>query len=185
MSFSIQPSRQVLEKARSKVDVVMQSCEAVLPKDENFEVLLGCSDRFESQALDETAIAVRFNPSDDWEEALEEVAARGYAESWMEEYKDPVFHWEQVLVLGHALKFAEKITGNTPELDDFETLEDNWLDIRDELGEHKTVESDILSAYGFSLAYMIADELLENHGFEDFPEMTMSDVIDAGDKLFA
>lgn len=185
MSYSIQPSKQVIEKARTKVDTVLQTCEAVLPKDEDYEILLGSDDIFQSQALDETAIAVRFNSSeDDWQEKLGAVTARGYAESWMEEYKDPVFHWEQLLVLGQALNFAENITGLEPELDDIETLKDNWLDMREELGEHKTVESEILNAYGFSLAYVLADELLENHGYTEFPEFTKSDLVDAGDKLF-
>lgn len=150
---------------------------------------------------------VNFNTSGEkWRKAIKVTAVHEYAHSWYyamrydgEGRNDKV--WQYVIDEALTQNFAEKIF---PEyIPDHrlkhgkEKIAEYWPEIRDnEL--HRNTE-DVSWPYilyinktgegypnwlGYSMSYLIGQELLKNHSLEDFPELEKNHVVETGNKIF-
>lgn len=185
MNHTIQPSTETFREANDIVEGLLQTCEAVLGKDSDLEVYLSWSDQASPEVFSEEEARINVGTGESWKENLKTTVAQAYAQSWFMEYKSNSYHWEDILMLGHSLCFAENITESTPEVDPKEEVTEQWPMLRDEIQLSTVEEIEELSHYGFSLAYYLAQELEEVHDMKNFPELTMSDVLDAGDRIFS
>lgn len=184
MEHSIEPTPEVFREANNITEGLLQTCTAVLSKDSDLKVYLSWGENSSPEVLSEQEARINVSTHDNWKEQLKSTVAQAYAQSWFMEYKSNSYHWEELLMLGHSLQFAENITDKEPELDPREEVEEAWPVLREEVQISLVEETEEMSHYGFSLAYYLAEELKDVHGLENFPELSMSDVIDAGDRLF-
>lgn len=184
MEHTIEPSPEVFREANDIVEGLLQTCEAVLGKDSDLKVYMSWADQPSPEVISEEEARINVGTGENWKNDLKTTVAQAYAQSWFMEYKSNSYHWEELLMLGHSLMFAENITEVKPQLDPEEDIEENWPVLREEVQMSLVEETEELSHYGFTLAYYLAEELKEVHGLENFPELSMSDIIDAGDRLF-
>ena len=185
MEHSIEPTAEEFREAKDIVEGILQTCEAVLSKDSDLQVFLSWRTHSSPEVLSEEEAKINITTEDGWKNQLKTTVSQAYAQSWSLEYKSNSYHWEELLTLGHSLRFAENITGEKPELDSKDEIAENWSILRDEIQLSLVEETEEISHYGFSLAYYLANELEESHSLEDFPELTMSDILNAGDNIFS
>ena len=184
MEHTIQPSPEVFREANDIVEGLLQTCEAILAKNSDLQIYLGWADQSSPEVFSKEEARINVAEGEEWRDQLKITVAQAYAQSWFLEYKSNSYHWEELLTLGHSQRFAENITGEKPELDPREEVAENWNTLREELQLSLVEETDEISHYGFSLAYYLAEELEEVHSLEDFPELGMSDILEAGDQMF-
>lgn len=184
MEHSIEPSESGLSKARDTVEGIIQTCKTVLSKNSDLTVYLSWGKKPSPELISEDQIKVNIGQGENWKEELKTTTAQAYAQAWFSEYRSSSYHWEELLMLGHSLRFAENITGKKPDLDPKDEIREVWPVLREEIQLSLMEDTEELSHYGFSLAYYITGELEESHDLKKFPELGMSDFIDAGDKLF-
>lgn len=185
MEHSIEPTAEEFREAKDIVEGILQTCEAVLAKDSDLQVFLCWANQSSPEVFSEEEARINITTEEGWKDQLKTAVAQAYAQSWSLEYKSNSYHWEELLTLGHSLRFAENITGEKPELDSKEEVAGKWSILRDEIQLSLVEETEEISHYGFSLAYYLAEELEEAHSLEEFPELTMSDILDAGDNKFS
>lgn len=184
MEHSIEPTAEEFRKAKDIVEGILQTCEAVLAKNSDLQVFLCWGDYSSPEVLSEEEARINITTEEGWKDQLKATTSQAYAQSWFLEYKSNSYHWEELLTLGHSLRLAENITGEKPELDPKEGVAENWNVLREELQLSLVEETEEISHHGFSLAYYLAEELEEAHSLEKFPELVMSDILDAGDRIF-
>ncbi|QKQ98639.1 hypothetical protein GKQ38_03900 [Candidatus Nanohaloarchaea archaeon] len=184
MDYTIEPSAENFREVRDTVEGILQTCSAVLSKDSDLKVNLSWGDSNSPNVFSEDEARINVSVGEGWKEELKQTVAQAYAQSWFLEYKSNSYHWEELLMLGHSLRFAENITEKQPELDPKDEVAENWPVLREEVQLSLVEETEEMSYYGFSLAYYLAEELEEVHGLKNFPELTMSDLLDAGDRIF-
>lgn len=185
MNYIIKPEKHELEEVRSMVDQVVSTAEAFQGKDQSLEFGLAWDRKIEPVVTSSQKVIIRFNTEEEnWEDQIRGAIARGYAQSWFLENTQPELHWQELLMLGHSLHFSEKATGTDTNVDSQQNLETQWPDIKDNLSLSKEKVNHELIHHGFSLSYYIVEVLLENREMEDLPDLSRSDVIEAGDKLF-
>lgn len=185
MEHTIEPSPEVFREANDIVEGLLQTCEAVLGKKSDIEVYLGWAEQPSPEVFSEEEARINVGTGENWKDDLKTTVAQAYAQSWFLEHKSNSYHWEELLMLGHSLRFAENITEKNPEVDSEEEIAEEWPVLREEIQLSMVEDTEELSHYGFSLAYYLAKNLDDVHGLKNFPELTMSDVLDAGDRIFS
>jgi hypothetical protein len=190
MSYSIRPEEHELRTARDKIQGVLEAAKYRLEKDKVLEVSLGA---LPSQApgefgasgvaINSEAAQIYFDPDrGDWEEDVETVTRKIYAKAWFYEKTEPAgFFWQELLseVLGHM--FMEELGEEMP-VENAEEFREVWEEEKEYLDEELSVE--LQENLPWQLKKLIGEQLLEEHDLEDFPELTRSDVEEAGDKIF-
>lgn len=190
MSYSIRPEEHELRTARDKIQGVLEATKYRLEKDEVLEVSLGA---LPSQApgefgasgvaINSEAAQIYFDPDrGDWEEDIETVTRKIYAKAWFYEKTEPAgFFWQELLseVLGHM--FMEEL-GEERTVENAEEFREVWDEEKEYLDEELSVE--LQENLPWQLKKLIGEQLLEEHDLEDFPELTRSDVEEAGDNVF-
>lgn len=190
MSYSIRPEEHELRTARDKIQGVLEATKYRLEKDEVLEVSLGA---LPSQApgefgasgvaINSEAAQIYFDPDrGDWEEDIETVTRKIYAKAWFYEKTEPAgFFWQELLseVLGHM--FMEEL-GEKRTIENAEEFREVWDEEKEYLDEELSVE--LQENLPWQLKKLIGEQLLEEHDLEDFPELTRSDVEEAGDEIF-
>lgn len=185
MNYTIKPEKHELEEVRSLVDQVVSTSEAFQEKDQPLEIGLAWDRKIEPVATSSQKVIIRFNTdAEDWKNQIRGTVARGFAQSWFLETTQPELHWQELLMLGCSLHFSEKATGTDTEVDSKENITDQWPVIKDNLTLSKEKVNHELIHHGFSLSYYIVDKLLENHEMEDLPDLSRSDVVEAGNQIF-
>jgi len=186
MTYSLKPEKHEIREARQIVEGTLTTAETMLEKEADFEIGLSWSSRFEPAVLNPEKVSLRFNTQDDnWKDRLKQITAQGYAHSWFLENIEPELHWQEVLMLGHSLNFAEQATGQKPSLNDRSEVSQRWSNLKQELSRPAEEMEPEMMRYGFSAAYYIAEQLQKNHDLEEFPDLKRSDVIVAGDEAFS
>jgi hypothetical protein len=190
MSYSIRPEEHELRTARDKIQGVLEAAKYRLEKDKVLEVSLGA---LPSQApgefgasgvaINSEAAQIYFDPDrGDWEEDVETVTRKIYAKAWFYEKTEPAgFFWQELLseVLGHM--FMEELGEEMP-VENAEEFREVWEEEKEYLDEELSVE--LQENLPWQLKKLIGEQLLEEHDLEDFPELTRSDIEEAGDKIF-
>lgn len=185
MNYSIKPEKHELEQARNIIEQVVGTAEAFQEKDQALNFGLAWDRKIEPVVASSQKVILRFNTDlDDWENQFRGAVARGYAQTWFLEHIQPELHWQELLMLGHSLHFSERVTGTEAKIDDKKTIAEIWPEIKDNLSLSKDEINHELIHHGFSLAYLIVEELLENHEMKDIPELSRSEIIEAGDRIF-
>lgn len=184
MSHIIKPSDSELKEARNAAEGILATCEAMLVKDDDYTLSLDWREEFGSAAFGSDSLRAGFNTEEEWKEKLRFHVAKAYADSYFQEFRDAFFYWEELLRLGMSLVFAEELTGHSPELDDLETVKEEWGSMRERIGD-EVGDYEEMRVYGFTAAYYIAEKLLENHDYEELPELTKTDIVEAGDRCFS
>jgi hypothetical protein len=191
MSYSIRPEEHELRNARETVEKVLESAKYRLEKDEMLEVSLGASPSqapgefgASGVAINSESAQIYFDPNrEDWEEDLATVVRKIYAKTWFYEKTEPAgFLWQELLseALGHV--FLEEL-GEEREVENPEEFSEIWEEEKEFLDEELSVE--LQENLPWQLKKLIGEQLLEEHDLEDFPELTRSDVEEAGDELFS
>lgn len=186
MTYTLKPEEHELREARQVVEGIITSAETILEKEADFEVGLSWNSRFEPAVRHPEEMNLHFNTQvDDWKDRLKQITAQAYAKSWFLENVEPELHWQEMLMLGHSLGFAEKVTGEKPHLNDRSEVDEAWPELKEELSRPAEEMDPDMMRYGFSTAYFLAQELMKQHDLEEFPGLKRSDVINAGDKIFS
>ncbi len=186
MNYSIRPESHELQKARSIVEEALATAETRLEKDEDFEVHLCWDYDFSAGSQGPDNIWITFNTEmEDWEEELRTMAVYGYAHSVFFEKSgmEIEFNWQDILITGFGQMLLEETLPEEANryTSDVEPSDiQNWSGTRQQLG-NETGENEPLP---WQLSYLIAEKLAEKHELEDFPELTRSDVLEAGDEIF-
>jgi hypothetical protein len=185
MNYTVKPEKHELEEARSIVDQVVSTAEAFQEKEQPITFGLSWDRKIEPVTTSSQKVIIRFNTDeDDWEQEMRGAVARGYAQAWFLEHTQPELHWQELLMLGHSLHFSERATGSEAQISSKKELAGFWPEIKDNLSLSKQEVNHELMRHGFSLSYHLIEEILEKHEMEDLPELSRSEVIEAGDRIF-
>lgn len=190
MSYSIRPEEHELRTAREEVEKVLESAKYRLEKDEMLETSLGASPSqapgefgASGVAINSEAAQIYFDPNkESWREDLATVTRKIYAKAWFYEKTEPAgFFWQEILseVLGHL--FMEEL-GEERTIENAEEFRELWKEEKQHLDEELSVE--LQENLPWQLKKLIGEQLLEENDLEDFPELTRSDVEEAGDGIF-
>lgn len=186
MNYSVRPQEHQLGEARRAVESAVESCQYILEKEEQFDLNLGGSSDAEygahGSAVSPQVLQIYFNPEiENWKEELQQTAVNLYGKAWFyEKTGSTEFIWQEFLASITGLMLLDR-TDNTkePEKND---LKQEWAEKKEDLSE----ELDFTSPERFSweLKLEVGRKLLEEHGLEELPKLTRSDVLEAGDELF-
>jgi len=185
MSFTVRPERHELEEARRTVEGGLESCKYVLEKEKSLEVNLGASsdDRRGGHGLAESeeTLQLFFNPRiDGWKAQLQKTAVNCYGEAWFRENKGSIdFVWEKFLASVTGLMLLEE-TGESREVE--KDFSDEWMEKEGKLESMLSTEA--YEDFSWQVKALVGEKLLEEHELEKFPELTLSDVRNAGEKAF-
>lgn len=150
---------------------------------------------------------INFNTSaDEWKKAIKTTAAHEYAHTW---YYENRFNsegrnnkiWQYVIDEALTQNFAEKLFSDyTPShriKHGKEEIAKYWPEIRDNELERDSEEvswpytlyinkgdEGFPNWLGYSMSYLLGQELLKNHDFKEFPDITKKQLIKAGNNLF-
>lgn len=187
MDYSIKPETHELEKAREKLDTIITSYSHAFEV-ENVEFYLSWQKYEKSSTFtwyDEDKVGIIIDPEKNWEQGLEETLVNGlcHIEFVSKAGFDQIdFTWQEVLLFAYAEMKTEEITGQEPPKSD--EVEKRWSEIRAHLLDEKDGLNEFLYSNTGIVGSMIGRKLLEDHELEEFPELTRSDVVGAGDGLF-
>lgn len=185
MDYSITPGKHQLREARQKVQNVLDSYSHTLEL-EDMEVLLGWQkiNRDTNVMHDgDSELILVINPEEEMEN-LERNVLRGLLElEFMEktDYRELSFKWQEVLKLSYVTARMKKLT----DIDTDRSFDpEKWSRFRQLLSEETEDFDEEFHLEAVSLAEKIGDKLLEDYEPEEFPELKMSDVVQAGEQLF-
>ena len=214
MSHQINPSTGELEEAKEIVDTALSEAEEELPMEQEVVVELGWTESdFVVEEMDGSkgyarypnVLEIDFNSSaDKWKKAIRATAFHEYAHAW--DYEQRGQQWEKrwQYILGEAL--TQHFTEQNAEYHEpwrtkhsRETVAEYWPQLRDEEID-KDMENVSVNGsdpvfinkgdgeypnwLGYSLAWQIGEQLLQDYSLEDFPELDKQDVVEAGDTLY-
>ncbi|MDY6774276.1 MAG: DUF2268 domain-containing putative Zn-dependent protease [Candidatus Nanohaloarchaea archaeon] len=205
MEYAVKPEEHELRSARQVVEGAMEACKAAMDKQKDLQVGIawGGDDLVKqdlgganSTEVSPEFFSVEFNSSvEGWKDRLKTVVAREYAHScFLEQTEGLEFKWQTLLFEAHAYMFAEKMyPGKPPRVDEFsdKELEDLWPVVREALSENSDWGSLFQGSerfprwLGYAFAYHIGEKLMIENYIDDFPELKRSDVVKAGDEMFA
>ncbi len=191
MSYTIRPEQHELRKARETVEEILESCKFILEKDKMLEINLGAAPSGSSTehgahgtAINSEAAQVYFNPKiDSWVQDLEKVVRKEYAKSWFYEKTDPSgLLWRELLAETLGLMFLEENSeGRKPE-ENAEEFSEEWNEKKDSLGSQISIDNH--ENFSWQIKYFLGEKILEEYDLEDFPELTRSDIEEAGEEIF-
>ena len=135
---------------------------------------------------------------EDWEEYFKSQFAHEYAHTIFMSYENLKYesnieNWKHILLEAHGQHFAKKAY---PEINpEWRTkfskkeIEEKWPEIREKLNTKIFTESIFNSEelhpwFGYSIAYYIGQELLQDNDLNTLPKLEKEDVINSGDKTF-
>jgi len=211
MSHQIKPSTEELEEAKEIIDVALSEAEEKLLMEQEVVVELGWTESdFTIEQMNgasglakyPNSVSLDFNTSaDNWRESLRTTAFHEYAHTWDYEQRGQIWEKRWQYILGEALAqhFADQ---NTEYESPWRTkhsrdeVADYWQQIRDEEldQEHSENQYDPIfinrgegeypNWLGYSLAWQIGEQLLQEHSLQDFPELNKQDLIEAGNEIY-
>ncbi|MFB6115515.1 MAG: hypothetical protein ABEK04_04410 [Candidatus Nanohalobium sp.] len=187
MSYSLRPEPHELREARNTLEGALESCKYTLEKEEGLRVNLGASsdEHYGAHGLatDSGSAQIYFNPDiENWEEELKKTAINSYGTAWFYENIEEVdFVWEEFLASTLGLVFLEEL-GEGREIEK-ETLEDEWREKEGKLESQLSVE--VQEDFSWQLKLAVGRKLLEENELEDFPDLKLSDVRQAGEEVFS
>lgn len=186
MDYSIKPEEHELREARSEVENVVNSYEYALDV-ESVEINLGWQELDRDISVmpeEENTLLVILDPEKEVED-LDKPVLRGLLELEFFEkasFEESMFNWQEVLKFAYVTNRVGELLGEERAVN--QELEDNWPDLREELGKRTDDFSDEFYMKAASLGESIGQKLLENHDLEALPGLNRSDVMEAGDELF-
>jgi uncharacterized protein YjaZ len=206
LRHTVKPRPDQHRTAKDLIESSIESCKHLLLKEDDLEFHLAWEGRAEiieelggvqGRALSSELITLSFNAEQDgWKDSVRRTVAHDYAHTYFYEQNGlSDFLWQWVLEEALSQQFAEHVF---PEIDSpqrhavgREKIEELWPSAKKVMSEEMDYEHEMFYGgetfprwYGHSLAYMIGEKLLKEHEFEDFPDLTRSDVVDTGDELF-
>lgn len=196
MNYTIKPEEHELREARQVVEQTLESIKAVLEKDRDFVAETGWFPR--DRMIDgevpvgygwTEALYLPFNTGmDGWENKLRAETAKAYSQACFHEKLgvESYLRWQLLLRDAYGTLHASKALDFEPywESIDEEKVRGSWEEIRESIREDSGVIPEVLEDVWMPLAYRIGQELLEEHGLEEFPGLKRGDVVEAGDELF-
>lgn len=189
MEYSISPEEHELRQARQIVEKTLESCSYVLEKEEELKVNLGHAEKEEARdygvfgtARTSDSARIYFNPdTDGWKDNLEDLVADVFGQAWFYENSDTELKWQQLLASITGLMVIEKIS--EPREVERTGLKEEWAEKKTGLSERVSIENQ--EDLSWQLKTLIGRKLLEEYKLEDLPGLNRSDVLDAGDSVFA
>lgn len=206
----LKPETEELEEAKEIVQEGVTMASKHLPKDEEVKIGFGWTeDPFALENMSGVAgksfgsgyFVLSFNtePSD-WRNSLLAQSVHEYGHTWFYEQIENDYAkilWRYILDEALTQNLAKKLV---PEFDSpwrkkhsRKDISEYWPEIKQNLGREvnhpdklyiNQSENGYPNWLGYSLSYLIGQELLEEHKLEDFPNLKKNDVIQIGDKLF-
>jgi uncharacterized protein YjaZ len=212
MSHQIKPSAEELEEAEEIVDTALLEAEEKMPMEQEVIVELGWTESdFTINEMDGASgyakypniIDLDFNTSaDKWQESLRASAFHEYAHTWDYEKRGQQWDTRWEYILGEALTqhFAEQNAEYQSPWRTRHSREDiaeHWNKIRDEELDHEYQndggndplfinkgDGEYPNWLGYSLAWQIGEQLLQEYSLEDLPELNKEDVVEAGNEIY-
>lgn len=212
MSHQIKPSTEELEEAKEIVDTALTEAEEEMPMEQEVVVELGWTESdFTIEEMDGSSgfakypniIDLDFNTSaDKWRESLRASTFHEYAHTWDYEQRGQQWDTRWQYILGEALTqhFAEQ---NAEYESPWRTkvsreeMAEYWPQIRDEELDHEYQNDggndplfinkgggEYPNWLGYSLAWQIGEQLLQEYSLEDFPELQKQELVEAGNELY-
>lgn len=207
------PEENDLDAVRQKVQEGIDRAREFFPKEKEVKVGLGWTESdfakeemggASGMAYSATYFEVDFNSEvEDWEKSVIGTAIHEFAHTYLYEKID-FDHSQDMPLWLHILE--EALTQNTTEKLAPEKsspwrkkhsrgeIAEYWPKIKEEeLGRNYSYPDPLFinkseggypNWLGYSMAYLIGQELLKEHELEEFPELKKEDVIEAGNKLF-
>ena len=212
MSLQIKPSTEELEEAKEIVDTALIEAEQELPMEQEVVVELGWTESdFVVDEMDGASglakypnvLSLDFNSTpDNWKESFRATAFHEYAHAWDYEQRGQQWDTRWEYILGEALTqhFAEQNTDydsawrtkhNRDEVAEYWTkIRDEELDQEHSQNQYDPIfinkgEGEYPNWLGYSLAWQIGEQLLQDYKLEDFPELDKEDLVEAGNKLYS
>ncbi|MFB6291896.1 MAG: DUF2268 domain-containing putative Zn-dependent protease [Candidatus Nanohaloarchaea archaeon] len=208
MNYTIKPEEHELREARQAVEQALEKARHALEVSADVDYYLawdgrpytrekmgGVSGR--TAALDVVTLAFN-SEADGWKKNIRRTAVHEYGHLFFYDARGEMsdFMWQFVLEEALAQHLAEKLfpEGYAPwnERYSVDKIQQHWDDIKPII-EDEEIDydhplflggGDFPEWIGYSVAYLIGEKLLENHELEDLPDLTRSDVLEAGDRLF-
>ncbi len=187
MKHSIEPDEHELGKARRALENAVSKYEHSVEAGE-IKFYLGWQDTKNSATvITETTdlVTVILNPGTEWEEELETEILRSLLEIEFigkADYEMISFNWQDVTKWAYVITRMNRLLDE--EAKEYESLDDNWTDLREELGDEITEQSEFFHINSVSLGEMLGEALLEDHDLDEFPGLKQSDIAEAGDRIF-
>jgi len=170
---AVKPSSGEMESARARVRSALQSSEALLEKQEDYEVWMGYANQVSAEAWSPDRLRVEFGEDKD---RLEGVVAAAYYRSWFLESVKPDFQWQELLRTGGGLHFAEQAVDWEADTDP--SVEDRDIPI-EALGNDMHEPGDFLRRHGYTVAHLAVERSLRIHDLNELPGLERDDVVSA------
>ncbi len=186
MNYTVKPEEHELREARDIVTGVIESCKVIQEKEDSFETQIGWDTIIQGGSSSSEEVYVYFNTDEDWNDRLKTATAYGYAQSLFWELfasEEMTYVWQETLLDAFSLHFVEQVLPDLAEEDVEEADADEvntWEQIKEDFSEEIQFGPEV----SWEINYLIGQKLLENHELEELPELTRSDVVDAGDEIF-
>gem|GEM_PF-4929675 len=169
----MKPSSGEMESARARVRSALQSSEAMLEKQHDYEVWMGYAEQASAEAWSADKLRVEFGGDQD---RLEGVVAAAYYRSWFLESVEPEFQWQELLRTGGGLHFAERAVDWEADIDP--SVEGREIPVED-LGNPVHEPGDFLRRHGYTVAYLAVERALRIHDPDDLPGLKRDDAMSA------
>lgn len=185
MTYSIRPEKHELRKARSAVESALERCKYILQREESLKVNLGASpeERHGAHGLahDSKNAQIYFNPDvEDWEQDLKKTAISVYGEAWFyENVESTTFVWQEFLASITGLFLLEETVGER-EIEG-KDLKEEWSEKKEVL--EKEISAEKVKEFSWELKLAVGRKLLENHDLNELPDLKLSEVQEAGERL--
>nr|EGQ39661.1 MAG: putative Zn-dependent protease, DUF2268 [Candidatus Nanosalinarum sp. J07AB56] len=211
MPHNIKPSTEELEEAKEIVDTALTEAEEQLSMEQELIVELGWTESdftieemHGARGLSKypNTVSLDFNTSaQNWSDSLRATAFHEYAHTWDYEQRGQLWDKRWQYILGEALTqhFAnQNAEYESPQRTKHsrDEVSEYWAHIRDEKldQEHSQSQFDPIfinkgegkypNWLGYSLAWQIGEQLLQQYSLEEFPALEKEDIVEAGNEIY-
>lgn len=208
--FQVNTGKDEIGKAEELVQEAIEKVSEKLSKDDELYVDVGwTSQEFVIEEMGGTTgkafssnwCRIQFNSEgENWKEHIKESAVHEYTHTWFYEQIDGRCDkiWRYVIDEALTQLMVEEVLPDSqePMKNKFsrEEISEYWEKIKEKELEKDTSEPSTLyrnhsdegfpNWLGYSLSYLIGQELLKEYNLQEFPELEKKDVIRIGNKLF-
>ncbi len=206
----LKPETEELEEAKEIAQEGVKMASEHLSKNEEVKIGFGWTEEpfvlenmggVSGRTFSSNYFVISFNTRlDEWQDSLLATSVHEYGHTWFYEKIENDYTqilWRYILDEALTQSLAEKLV---PEFESpwrkehsREDISEHWPEIKQNLGREVNhpdslyidqSEDGYPNWLGYSLSYLIGQELLKENNLEDFPNLNKNDVIRVGDKLF-
>jgi len=185
MEYSVRPSRQELEKVKSKIDDCVNRYNYALEIDDVEFFLSWQRHEGSLSVLDasDKEVMIAVNPGKD------EYSTEGVLRALLElefiektSYSKISFKWQEVAKFAYTALRMKDI--NSSEIKRSEDIVARWPAVQEQLGDKVNEYEEFFYMNTGLIGETLASKIVENHSAEEITEMKMSDIKSVGEQFF-